>query len=309
MSGSSTRRWILVTGSPRSGTTAVGEVVAQAAGALELYEPMNVWVGDRGIVHDFEVPGSAELTHRQFADFATRLQNRRLDMRHGVFPSDRGWIRMVKHVTGSRATMTARRYRWTGARRDVVWKDPFAAFCVRDLPTLLPGLATLVTFREAAAVAGSFHRLGWWFDVRDLEARLTRSGYQVDALPDLDYSQSVLSGVGTWLLVYGWLTRYAPEQVVFLHNAALSRRDEATLDRASELLRLPRSVAELVPVPEASTSTRLETVPSGRAHSGNRDTSTVNTYWRELLDEPTAALIDEVCGPVWAALESRAVRG
>ena len=52
------RRLILVTGVPRSGTTAVGQMLSLAAGAGALHEPFNYHSGLRHIANYFEIPGT-----------------------------------------------------------------------------------------------------------------------------------------------------------------------------------------------------------------------------------------------------------
>lgn len=286
----------------------MGQAVAEADSAVELYEPMNYHVGERAVSRYFEVPGSGGFALSDLEDLCDRLQHKRLRLRPGVFPSDRGWRRGVKRVTGSRATMSYRRYRLSDGDRDVVWKDPFAVFCLRELGQLLPGFSALVTFREAVAVAASFQRLSWGFDVVDLADRLGAVGQEVDPLPDLDYSDPLFNGVGTWLVVYGWLTRYAPDWTVFLHNSALSAHDVGALDRASTRLGLTRPLSQAVRAPEpASARGRRSTVPrSERAHPARRDATSVNDYWRELLDPATAERITFLTTPVWDRLVSRA---
>ena len=57
----SPKRLVLVTGTPRSGTTAVGSILAAAPGARELYEPFNRHVGMVEVDVDFPVVGAGTL--------------------------------------------------------------------------------------------------------------------------------------------------------------------------------------------------------------------------------------------------------
>ena len=56
-----TKDLILVTGMPRSGTTAVGEVLSTAAGTAVLHEPLNYLVGLSDVPHYFAFPGGGEV--------------------------------------------------------------------------------------------------------------------------------------------------------------------------------------------------------------------------------------------------------
>ena len=119
---------VLVTGTPRSGTTVVGDMLAKAKGAQYLYEPLNRWVGVKHLDHDFPVPGSAEFDPTQLSELLERIGRVDLSLKPGVFPHDTGWRRVGKRVVGSRTTMSYRRCRVDPTLRTVIWKDPFALF-------------------------------------------------------------------------------------------------------------------------------------------------------------------------------------
>lgn len=300
------RRWIVVTGSPRSGTTAVGELLARAVRGIELYEPMNGVAGDRSIRHYFEVPGSSDFSLVDFADFSRRLQHKRLSLGSGVWQRDRGLRRLVKHVTGSQTKMTYRRYRYAPGSRPVVWKDPFAIFCLPHLADSFDDVSAVVTYREPAAVAASFERLHWGFDVLDLQSRLASAGYRLP-LPDLDYSEPVFNALATWLLVYGWAVEHAPADTLFLHNGAVSGRDAVALARVSTALRLERPLTDFLPEVRAAAAAEDGVVPLGtHAHPRRRDVSSVNSYWRRLLDDETVEIIDAATQATWQRLNDRA---
>ena len=137
---------VLVTGTPRSGTTVVGDVLAEAAGARYLYEPLNRWVGLKEIDHDFPVPGTSGFPAGRLADVLGRISRLDLDLKPGVFPHDKGWRRVAKRVSGSRTTMSYRLCRL----------DPRAAHGgvegpVRALPgagVAAAGLPVIVTVRQ-----------------------------------------------------------------------------------------------------------------------------------------------------------------
>lgn len=294
------RRWILVTGSPRSGTTVVGRLLQKALSAPDLYEPLNFVTGDRVAKDYFEVPGSSTFSPDDFADFARRMQTGHLRLRRGLFESDSPLRRAVKTVAGSRTRITYRRYLLSRPSRPVVWKDPFAAFCVNSLVDHFDDIVPVVTFREPQAVAASFKRLGWGFNLPDLRSRILEAGYDCDPLPDLDYARPEYNGLGTWLLVYGWLTRYAPSTTLYVHNATVSQGDADGLRRISERLDIPVDLSRLIPpTPVLVTGDP----PNSRSvHPRRRDIAAVNSYWSQLLDARTASLIRAETADLWQRL-------
>ena len=171
MTDRETRRLVLVTGTPRSGTTPVGDVLAAARRTRTLYEPLNRHVGDRRVRRYFEVPGTGGFMDATVDGLVDDVRRLRLRLRPGLFPEDRGPRRLAKRLTGSRARMTYRLARLPPRPRTLVWKDPFAAFLAEDVARR-HDVPVVVTLRPPEAVAASFKRLGWAFDVHDLLGRL-----------------------------------------------------------------------------------------------------------------------------------------
>lgn len=60
------RTLILVTGPPRSGTTAVGSAIAKSKDCVSLHEPMNKHTGDKCINRYFELPGYNDFSQKEF---------------------------------------------------------------------------------------------------------------------------------------------------------------------------------------------------------------------------------------------------
>lgn len=295
-----TRRLVLVTGSPRSGTTPVGNLLALARGARSLYEPLNAHVGDRRVSRYFEVPGTGgfdEVVHELLHD----ISRPRLRLRRGLFPGDRGWRRAVKHLTGSRTKMTYRLCRVDPTLRTIVWKDPFAAFLVA--PVVASGIPVVVTVRPPHAVAASFVRLGWSFRVEELVTRLLEVG---------DDHRQLLDGVD--------LDLPAHNAAVLWHIVYQRLLDHAVSDPGVHLLDVEHLVVD--PVVTArdlyravglSWDARVERAvlrrfepkggpvrpPTERAHVGHRDLRQVNTYWEDVLTPADVEVVERLDADLW----------
>jgi hypothetical protein len=307
-----TRRLLVVTGSPRSGTTAVGDTLAMAPDVMSLYEPLNATVGDRRVRHYFEVPGSPSFSLDEAQRFADDVMRLRLQLRPGIFKRDPAWRKLVKRFTGSRALASYRRARLLPAPT-LIWKDPFAIFWLKQLSEVVPGFAAVVTHRPALAVAASFARLRWRFDLDSLLERLEAAGQFVPPeavrfVREHDMRNPALNGAATWAIVYGW----------YLHADV----PESTLVDAKDLTSIPgayRQLYERVGLPftddvERRIAEEQQRQSSGksadfgrRAHTKRRNLANMNSYYTGVLSEEEqqqiraglGALEDEVRGAIW----------
>jgi hypothetical protein len=298
---------VLVTGTPRSGTTVVGDVLAEASGARYLYEPLNRWVGVREVTEDFPVPGSSSFPAGGLDGLLGRLERLDLHLKPGVFPHDKGWRRAAKRLSGSRTTMSYRMCRIDPRLRTVVWKDPFAIYLAGGVAAA--GWPVIVTVRNPWAVAASFKRLGWGFDVSDLHRRLTEAGRP----PPLDVAaienrrDPVTNAACHWAIA---------------HEHLLAERDrgrDLRLVDLDEIVEQPidtyRSLYEhaglgwtdeIAAGVERRYSADGSAAPAeGRAHDWrDRDVSQVNRYWEGVLTEDEAARVESITGALWERVRS-----
>lgn len=283
------RELVIVTGLPRSGTTPMGDALAQGRGLGQLYEPLNATAGDKRIQRYFAVPG-ADISVPEFAAFVDDVKRLKLDLRPGLWKADGPARRMVKRVTGGRSRHTLRMAR-VRRPRTLIWKDPFALFTLDRLVDL-GNDRIVVTFRNPAAIASSFERLRWKFDIADLERRLERAGIHPGwrADPPDTGSPYVDSAVRLYLLGYGraLALRDRYESIEFVDNADLAKNHDALVAALRAKLGLPPAPEAHRPVERPSAPSQ-GTSPSGgkaygkRAHVAHRDLSRVNTYYDEIL--------------------------
>jgi len=306
---------VLVTGVPRSGTTVVGDVLAEARGARYLYEPLNRWVGMRDVDHDFPVPGTSSFPASRTAEVVRRIERIDLDLKPGVFPHDVGWRRVAKRVSGSRTTMSYRLCRVDLRLRTVVWKDPFAIYLAGGAAAL--GLPVIVTVRNPWAVAASFKRLSWGFDVVDVHRRLTEAG----RAPSLDLSglddpsDPVTNAAAHWSMAHEQLLadQDAGREIRLVDLDAIVERPIETYEALYRQAGLQWTDAVAARVTEryaSDGSARNGDRPAeGRAHDWRgRDVSQVNRYWQGLLTDAEAERVQAVVGPLWDATRDRAGR-
>lgn len=304
------RRIVLVTGSPRSGTTAVGQVLSLGRGVCVLHEPFNYHVGLKSVRRYFEIPGSGGFTEADLERIVGSIRRLRLRYKAGGFPADPGPVRLAKRLFGGRALNSYRRCRLSPGTETIVWKDPFACFFAPDLAENHDA-RVVVTLRNPWAVAASFKRMGWAFDLRDIESRLAEAG--CPGTPKLDRSilesrDPVSNGAAIWTLVYGVLAdaeRRSPGRMRFLDMDRVLAEPLPTYAGLYRELDLPWSAAVEGRIRKLYSSGSDETAAprSQRAHDRRRDLRAANVYWSQLLGEDEAEVVSEVSGAVWQRLE------
>lgn len=303
------RRVILVTGTPRSGTTPVGDALAVAPGVRTLYEPLNRHVGDRRVRTYFEVPGSDGFSTALADSLIADIAALRLHLRPGVFPEDRGMRRALKRITGSRTLVTYRLARLDRRASTLVWKDPFGAFLAARAATV-HDVPVLVTFRPAEAVAASFKRLGWSFDVTGLVARLGSDGARYSAvLDDVDLTRPAHNAAALWYVVNDWLLRAAEQApgIAFVDMDRLVQDRVGTFRALYTMLGLPWTPRTQAHLSSAEAGAGPATPQTTRAHGGKRDPAAVNRYWVDVLDAEEAARVTQLTAGVASRLRDAAV--
>jgi hypothetical protein len=145
---------VLVTGSPRSGTTWVGRVVAQAPGMYYLHEPFNI--GARpcscgtNFVHCFQyISAENEFLWRDHLKHLMQSSPNRFNVHNALLRSfeSRRIGPMRDLIKGIQAT-------------SIIVKDPLAVFSAEWLASTFD-MQVVVVLRHPAAVASSYKRLQW----------------------------------------------------------------------------------------------------------------------------------------------------
>lgn len=302
-----TPRIVLVTGSPRSGTTAVGRALAMGSSVSTLHEPFNYDVGLREVGRYFEIPGTADFS---LSDLERRVDGiRRLDLRFksGVFPEDRGVRRLIKRVVGGRSRASYRICRLHPNLETIVWKDPFACFCA-DALTDSHQVPVVVTVRNPWAVAASFKRMGWRFDVLDITARAIEAGLSRPAeglAGRLDLDNPTINAAVLWNAVYETLLSQSDGRPIHLANLDdIVDHPLAAYESLYARLALPWSDDVARKISEMYESKSERKLPrEKRAHDRKRDLSSINSYWQELLGVEEAEAVGELTGATWSRIQ------
>lgn len=320
------RRFLVVTGMPRSGTTGVGSALALAPHAASYYEPLNPLSGLTTVSDYFCFPQPGEdqhdVTGPELRAQIDRVLGLDLRLRAGIWPSDPGWRRMVKTVTGSRTRVSALRCRLDPRVRTVVWKDPFASFLVPVLQQHY-GLPCVVTVRSPEACAASFKRLGWGFDLDRVHRHLSRltpeAGFLAHEPSWRRWTGSpATNGALLWRLLYGFLDHALPPAtagdpspsgsstpVLWANSRSLLASPVATYEALYAALGLPFDAEQRAGIERTYRDQGAPEPASSKTHDRSRNVAQANDYWSRVLTDTERAEVAAIAEPVRARLEAR----
>jgi hypothetical protein len=299
----------MVTGMPRSATTVVGTILATALRTTYLYEPTNLLSGDRLVRHYFQIPGDDYYNESDFDAFISRMSKLQLRLRQGLWPEEHIVRKTVKLVTGSRSKLSLLRSKLCWQCSTIIWKDPIAAF-LATAASERHNIPVLVTYRNPYAIAASFKRLGWGFDLNDILSRARTAGLvPTDAFSGLDLRNSVTNASVLWALVYSHLTAFKPQHRIwhFVDTDKIIADPLTTYQTLFSMLGLsstPSTIRRLRAI-YVNQSAPHNAIPKGHAHTQTRDLSQINRYWQALLTQREIEEITQITAPYKPQIESR----
>ena len=298
---SRTRKVILLTGCPRSGTTPVGSNLALAPGARYLYEPFNPNYGLRVISRFYEVPDANSFSLETFDESVDAIRRVRLDLRRGRFPREKGLRLVMKRLLGSRSHWAYLMCRLDWSLDTVIWKDPTACFAARAAVDRHQ-IPVVVTVRPAAAVAASYKRMQWDSGILDIVASLKQIGIDHAALVARygEHVKSHATGAALlWCVAYRTLLEWA-ETRPLMRFVNLQDTIDHPIEMYSEKLR--RRYLHQAPARQKPS----EALPQ-RAHVSGRSLSDVNTYGKKLLTPEELRIIDDMTSDLWQRLKAACI--
>lgn len=305
---------VLLAGMPRSGTTAVGRMLALAKGARCLHEPFNYHVGLKQIERYFEIPGTKSFSTAQLDEILNNVEALNLQFKRGLFPEEKGWRLWLKSVAGGRAVNSYRACRFDPTLKTIIIKDPLASFTADHLAQKR-GIEVLVMIRNPWAVAGSFKRMDWAFDIPGIVARLQEIGLDYSALlpnlSDPDSHPSVSNAAVLWNILYATFRQWQQhsERIHLFNLEDIVTDPILTYTQMYRLagLELDSHVVSQIEREYGRKSERTQPREK-QAHDRDRNLQSVNQYWTTYLTESEVALVERINRDIWEdCLQTQAV--
>lgn len=304
------RRIILVTGTPRSGTTAVGKMLSLGRGVCNLHEPFNYHVGIKGIERYFEIIGTGSFTSEKADQYIHAIRELRLDFKQGVFPNERGIRRVLKFLIGGRAINSYRLCRMTPFLRTIIWKDPLACF-LSDYISKVHDIDVLVTIRNPWATAASFKRMQWGFDIYDIASRLQVVGHDfIDKLTwqSADLNSCMINGTILWHMITSvlldWSRNNSRIRLINIDN--LVHNPLHVYEAIYHAVRLEWNADVSRKIRVLYSNRKGKAVPTGKkAHDSQRNIVLVNKYWRKFLSREETEAIERINIRIWEQVLER----
>lgn len=287
-SASHQRRPILVTGVPRSGTTWLARLLADAQhSALTGREPMN----PRG---------------RQYALGGTLTAWTRLEV------PDSRQIRLLGAAYSGRNPLVYSRYgrrQWSAAFpwTQLIVKDPFAMLSMPAIVSVTNARPVLI-YRHPGAVLASYRRMGWTADLEEIRSIISVPENNGAALQRLNLLSDVQDMAAFWTALHDQALddiRSLPDALVLSHHEMASG-GAAAKQKLFDLCGL-RDAGGHSGDHRGRVDQKRSTEPE-RLHNFNRDSEEVAEAWRTHVSEDEVSFLDQVAAGTLKRLEQQRVQ-
>lgn len=290
---------VLVTGSMRSGTTFVGNVLSQYRDLFYLHEPFNKVWGVQGVQNWFPYAHDAN----RYADLADRLLE--MDVSYRVDNRSGPLKQMMKSLVGGRLHWRAWYYRLVARHSaGLLIKDPLAALASRYLHRE-HDVAVVVLVRHPLAFFHSNRRLGWDFDLSELrnQEALVEQHLQDERKLLEEGNLSYVQRLGLlWRCIYSTLHEFTSEREEH-GNWITVRHEDLCLDPFEQFRRIFSAIErEVTPKIENFIADHTQT-ESQRIENEDvehdrvkRNSRSLVDYWKDEVSSEEAHSMRDIVG-------------
>ncbi len=154
---------IIVSGLPRTATTALGDILSLIDGYNMVYEPFNASQGISEVNLNYLIPG-ANINYSDFDDVFNSILNLNAKFKLGVKDHDSALKKAVKTLFGNESSLSFLKSKFSINKKKLIIKDPFLVFASLYLSD---NYRIIMCERPILPLAGSFKRMGWKFPEYD----------------------------------------------------------------------------------------------------------------------------------------------
>ena len=118
---------IIVSGLPRTATTALGDILSLIDGYNMVYEPFNVSQGISTVNLNYLIPG-ANINHSDFDEIFNSILNLSAKFKLGVKDHNSALKKAVKMLFGNESSLSFLKSKFSINKKKLIIKDPFLVF-------------------------------------------------------------------------------------------------------------------------------------------------------------------------------------
>ena len=154
---------IIVSGLPRTATTALGDILSSINGYNMIYEPFNASQGILSVEKNYLIPG-ANTDNSNFDDIFDSIINLNAKFKLGIKKDDSVIKKTIKTLFGNESSLSLLKSKFFPNQKKLIVKDPFLVFASLHLSK---NYKIVMCERPILPLAGSFKRMGWEFPEYD----------------------------------------------------------------------------------------------------------------------------------------------
>jgi len=178
---------ILVTGIPRSGTTAIGNILASPkkinSSSCVLYEPLNPEYGIKEIKKRFYTPG--KLKEEGLIYVLENIINLkfRVETKFNVGSAHKN-MNLIKYFIHRYLKLNFNYLSYFHSRyspfiKNIIWKDPDALLLSNYISKTF-NIPVVIMLKSPFALASSYRRMGWWYNIEGLLYMVNKKSYKYE---------------------------------------------------------------------------------------------------------------------------------
>ena len=283
---------IIVSGLPRTATTALGDILSSINGYNMIYEPFNASQGILSVEKNYLIPG-ANTDNSNFDDIFDSIINLNAKFKLGIKKDDSVIKKTIKTLFGNESSLSLLKSKFFPNQKKLIVKDPFLVFASLHLSK---NYKIVMCERPILPLAGSFKRMGWEFPeydrlVKDFESMGIRD---IEKIENNSISLPVLGAVRFCQLYSIFKNRIDGKENIYFfnqHNFSINPEDsikklfnwldEKCTDKILKKVQRLNSGDTLIPKKDVQ-------------HDLSYKKSLSNKYYKSILTDEEISFIDSV---------------
>ena len=308
MSSIQSYKLILVTGCPRSGTTAIGKVLSFGKSTSLLYEPFNRFIGLKGINTSFMIPGIEPLTETQTDSYYNHLKKLNLSYKKSSYkPHGSYYKRKLKKIIGERGIISYYQCKLNPWLETIIWKDPIAVFFSGYLLNK-SDIQIVVTTRSPLAVAGSFKRLNWSYSLEEIFNRVIKINPQIKYLSKyIGTENSAKNSAILWTMIYSTILYWIEDthrSIYLVNPESILQNPLLNYNKLYSQLSLNWNKKIGNKINKFHSNNQKGYPSKNKTHDFRRYPDTFNTYYKKILTDDEYHFINSLTSELWASLKA-----